>query len=96
MTLLNINSLPQGLPSAKIAWAFHSDCQEELLAMVPGMLRGEPTWKELKAHGVGWWVRSGDMLRRMVDKVSLLGSNDFWFKSFLRIFSIVLLISFYL
>ena len=37
--------------------------------MVPCMLRGEPNWKELKAHGAGWWVKSSDTLRRLVEKV---------------------------
>eukprot|EP00794_Sanderia_malayensis_P010274 gene10274-11329_t len=60
----------KGLASANIAWAFHSDCQEELLAMVPGMLRGEPTWQELKAHGVGWWVKSSDTLKRLIEKLA--------------------------
>ncbi len=40
--------------------------------MVPGMLRGEPTWKELRAHGVGWWVKSGDTLKRLIEKVCAL------------------------
>ena len=37
--------------------------------MVPCMLRGEPYWKELKAHGAGWWVKSSDTLKRLVEKV---------------------------
>lgn len=37
--------------------------------MVPPMLRGEPTWAELRQFGIGWWVRSDDTLRRLVEKV---------------------------
>lgn len=37
--------------------------------MIPGMSRNEPTWAELRAHGIGWWVRSNDLLRRTIEKV---------------------------
>lgn len=39
--------------------------------MVPCMLRGEPNWKELKASGAGWWVKSSDSLKRLTEKVLL-------------------------
>ena len=42
--------------------------------MVPCMLRGEPNWKELKAHGVGWWVKSSDTLKRLAEKVCVLSA----------------------
>jgi hypothetical protein len=37
--------------------------------MVPAMLRDAPTWPELRQFGIGWWVRSDDTLRRLVEKV---------------------------
>lgn len=43
--------------------------------MVPAMLRGEPTWPELRRFGVGWWVRSNDTLRRLIEKV---WKSAFW------------------
>ncbi|XP_057307228.1 dmX-like protein 1 [Hydractinia symbiolongicarpus] len=60
----------KGMMSSEFCWAFHSDCKEELLAMIPGMSRNEPTWAELRAHGIGWWVRSNDLLRRTIEKVA--------------------------
>ena len=43
--------------------------------MVPCMLRGEPNWKELKAHGAGWWVKSSDTLKRLIEKVFVFAST---------------------
>ncbi|KAK3717892.1 hypothetical protein QZH41_014895, partial [Actinostola sp. cb2023] len=60
----------KGLSTSYYGWAFHSESEEELLAMVPPMLRGEPTWPELRQFGVGWWVRSNDTLRRLIEKVA--------------------------
>lgn len=37
--------------------------------MVPAMLRGEPQWPELRCYGVGWWIRSNETLRRLIEKV---------------------------
>lgn len=37
--------------------------------MLPCMQKGEPTWPELKAMGVGWWLRSNNKLRRCIEKV---------------------------
>ncbi|XP_048584043.1 dmX-like protein 2 isoform X2 [Nematostella vectensis] len=60
----------KGLSSSYFGWAFHSESEEELLAMVPAMLRGEPTWPELRQYGVGWWIRSQDTLKRLMEKVA--------------------------
>ena len=62
----------QGLSSSKLVWAFHSETQEELLAMVPGMIRGEPSWNDLRQYGVGWWIKSNETLRRLIEKVCSL------------------------
>ena len=37
--------------------------------MVPPVLRGEATWSELRKYGIGWWIRSNDTLRRLIEKV---------------------------
>lgn len=37
--------------------------------MIPAMQRGDPQWSELRAVGVGWWIRNINTLRRMVEKV---------------------------
>lgn len=59
-----------GLSTCHFAWAFHSEAEEELLNMIPAMQRGDPQWSELRAVGVGWWIRNINTLRKMVEKVS--------------------------
>ena len=41
-----------------------------MLNMIPAMQRGDPQWSELKAVGVGWWIRNINTLRKMVEKVT--------------------------
>ncbi|XP_075457257.1 dmX-like protein 1 isoform X2 [Ascaphus truei] len=60
----------QGLSTGHFAWAFHSVAEEELLATLPAMQKGSPTWSELRAMGVGWWVRNTHNLRRCIEKVA--------------------------
>ncbi|XP_015742863.1 dmX-like protein 1 isoform X1 [Python bivittatus] len=62
--------LHQGLSSSHFAWAFHSIAEEELLNMLPAIQKGDPTWSELRAMGVGWWVRNTHNLRRCIEKVA--------------------------
>jgi hypothetical protein len=54
------------------AWAFHSEAEEELINMIPAIQRGDPQWSELRAMGIGWWVRNINTLRRCIEKVTLL------------------------
>ncbi|XP_077318349.1 dmX-like protein 1 isoform X1 [Lithobates pipiens] len=60
----------QGLSTSHFAWAFHSVAEEELLATLPPMQKGDPTWAELRAMGVGWWVRNTNGLRKCIEKVA--------------------------
>nr|XP_014352268.1 PREDICTED: dmX-like protein 1 [Latimeria chalumnae] len=62
--------LHQGLSTSHFAWAFHSVAEEELLNKLPAMQRGDPTWPELRAMGVGWWVRNINILRRCIERVA--------------------------
>ncbi|XP_048359644.1 dmX-like protein 1 isoform X1 [Sphaerodactylus townsendi] len=62
--------LHQGLSSSHFAWAFHSVAEEELLSMLPAMQKGDPTWSELRAMGIGWWLRNTHSLRRCIEKVA--------------------------
>uniref|UniRef100_A0A3Q2DCI4 Dmx like 1 n=1 Tax=Cyprinodon variegatus TaxID=28743 RepID=A0A3Q2DCI4_CYPVA len=62
--------LRQGLSTCQYSWAFHSEAEEELLNMLPALQKGEPTWAELRAMGVGWWLRSTNKLRRCIEKVA--------------------------
>ncbi|XP_068165550.1 dmX-like protein 1 isoform X2 [Antennarius striatus] len=69
----------QGLSTCHYAWAFHSEAEEELLNMLPALQKEETTWPELRAMGVGWWLRSNIKLRRCIEKVaraSLQRNND--------------------
>ncbi|XP_074022425.1 dmX-like protein 1 isoform X3 [Numenius arquata] len=62
--------LHQGLSTSHFAWAFHSVAEEELLSMLPAVQKGDPTWSELRAMGIGWWVRNIHSLRRCIEKVA--------------------------
>uniref|UniRef100_A0A8K9V4L1 Dmx-like 2 n=1 Tax=Oncorhynchus mykiss TaxID=8022 RepID=A0A8K9V4L1_ONCMY len=68
-SLNTVTCLPPGLSTCHFAWAFHSEAEEEMLNMIPAMQRGDPQWSELRAVGVGWWIRNINTLRRMVEKV---------------------------
>ncbi|XP_066271220.1 dmX-like protein 2 [Branchiostoma lanceolatum] len=60
----------QGLATSNFAWAFHSESEADLLNMIPTLHKGKPTWKELKALGVGWWLRNNNTLRTTMEKVA--------------------------
>ncbi|ERE84944.1 dmX-like protein 1 [Cricetulus griseus] len=47
-----------------------SQAEEELLNMLPAMQKDDPTWSELRAMGVGWWVRNSRILRKCIEKVA--------------------------
>ncbi|XP_057211721.1 dmX-like protein 1 [Triplophysa rosa] len=65
-----VQLLRQGLSTCHYAWAFHSEAEEELLHTLPALQREDPTWPELRAMGVGWWLRSTNKLRRCIEKVA--------------------------
>ena len=58
------------ITSASYAWAFHSDLQEDLLGMLPCMVKNKPVWSELKIFGVGWWIRNKSVITRLFEKVT--------------------------
>lgn len=45
-----------------LAWAYHSESQEELLNLIPSYAKGEPTWPMLRELGIGWWIRNLNLL----------------------------------
>lgn len=59
----------RGMCSADIAWAFHSESEEELLQLTPLYVRGTPRWSVLKELGVGWWLKNQTLLRTCIEKV---------------------------
>ncbi|KAJ8957603.1 hypothetical protein NQ314_006529 [Rhamnusium bicolor] len=56
----------QGVGNNNLAWAFHSESQEELLNLIPSYAKGEPTWTHLRELGVGWWIRNLALLKQCV------------------------------
>ncbi|OVA14729.1 WD40 repeat [Macleaya cordata] len=55
--------------SGLIGWAFHSDCQENLLNSV---LSNEPSWLEMRKFGVGFWFTNATQLRARMEKMARL------------------------
>ncbi|CAI7996408.1 DmX-like protein 2 [Geodia barretti] len=79
LALKNYLSLSESLPSgvrpgrlspADFIWAFHSDAEMELLAALPCVQRDDLRWSELRNAGVGWWLRSLDTLRRLMERLA--------------------------
>lgn len=68
-----------GLGPHNLVWAFHSETQEELVQLIPSLQKPSLRWAELRELGLGWWVRSNQLLRRIVEKVS----GQLWMKFFL-------------
>ena len=74
-------SLPSGVRPGRLApsdfiWAFHSDAEMELLAALPCVQRDDLKWSELRNAGVGWWLRSLETLRRLMEKVKFVKMCD--------------------
>lgn len=40
--------------------------------MIPAIQKGDPQWSELRAMGIGWWVRNINTLRRCIEKVLII------------------------
>ncbi|WVZ70093.1 hypothetical protein U9M48_018789 [Paspalum notatum var. saurae] len=55
--------------SASIAWAFQSDCHDDLLNSV---LSVEPTWPEMQKLGIGLWYTNVSQLRTRMEKLARL------------------------
>nr|XP_025046516.1 dmX-like protein 2 isoform X1 [Pelodiscus sinensis] len=68
--LYRVQLLHQGVSTCHFAWAFHSEAEEELINMIPAIQRGDLQWSELRAMGIGWWVRNINTLRRCIEKVA--------------------------
>lgn len=62
--------------------------------MIPAMQRGDPQWSELRAVGVGWWIRNINTLRKMVEKVPRPTQTIFFYLiSILHVFGLHCIIS---
>ncbi|KAG0465578.1 hypothetical protein HPP92_019742 [Vanilla planifolia] len=50
-----------------VAWAFQSDCQENLLSSI---LSTEPSWLEMRNLGMGFWFTDASQLRPRMEKLA--------------------------
>ncbi|KAK9881027.1 hypothetical protein WA026_014369 [Henosepilachna vigintioctopunctata] len=69
----------QGVGTNNLAWAFHSESQEELLNLIPSFAKAEPTWPQLRELGIGWWIRNINLLRQCIQvlaKASYMAKQD--------------------
>ncbi|XP_043715744.1 uncharacterized protein LOC122664110 [Telopea speciosissima] len=55
--------------SELMGWAFHSDCRENLFR---SFLSNEPSWKEMRNLGVGFWFTNSAELRTRMEKLARL------------------------
>ena len=60
-----------GIGTSNYAWAYHSECEQELLNALPRVLLGKDLkWSELRQYGVGWWLKSSNSLRVLIEKLA--------------------------
>ena len=62
-----------GLGTANFAWAFHSECEHELINSIPQLSeesKDDLTWLDLRQYGVGWWLKNLAILTKLFEKVS--------------------------
>lgn len=67
-----------GLGLHNIIWAFHSETQEELVQLILSS-GNKIVWSELRELGVGYWVRTNTLLRKIIEKlakVAFKAKND--------------------
>lgn len=57
------------IDSSSIAWAFQSDCHDNLFS---SLLPNEPSWLEMQSLGVGYWFTNAAGLRTKVRKTLYL------------------------
>lgn len=59
----SVNEQGWHVKSALIAWAFQSECKDDLLSST---LSSEPSWLEMRALGIGFWYNDVTQLRAKV------------------------------
>lgn len=70
-----------GLGSSVYTWAFHSECQQELLTSVTTnnalLMSSENesktpilTWHDLRQYGVGWWLKNQNLVKTLIERVA--------------------------
>lgn len=70
-----------GLGSSVYTWAFHSECQQELLDAIihsntnlTSLSEENKTpilnWSVLRQYGVGWWLRNPILIKNLIERVA--------------------------
>lgn len=70
-----------GLGSSVYTWAFHSECQQELLTSITtnnALLTSSEnesktpvlTWADLRQYGVGWWLKNQNLVKNLIERVA--------------------------
>jgi hypothetical protein len=61
-----------GLGTANFAWAFHSECEQELLNSILKVnnVNEKLTWADLRQYGVGWWLKSPTVLKNLAEQIA--------------------------
>ena len=69
-----------GLGTSVFTWAFHSECEQELLGTITncgGLTQTQDTgsskiltWTDLRQYGVGWWLKSPTLLKQLIERVA--------------------------
>lgn len=62
--------IASGIGEHNLVWAFHSESQDELVSLIPGVARNKPDWAELREFGVGWWLKKLEVLKKLIEKVA--------------------------
>jgi len=72
LPIANRNKLMEiGIGTSNYAWAYHSECEQELLNSLPKVLTGKDLkWPELRQYGVGWWLKSSNSLKVLIEKLA--------------------------
>uniref|UniRef100_A0A336LP03 CSON007414 protein n=1 Tax=Culicoides sonorensis TaxID=179676 RepID=A0A336LP03_CULSO len=60
----------QGVGTANIVWAFHSESEEELLNLIPSFSKNQCKWSTLKELGIGYWLRNITILRQCFERLA--------------------------
>ncbi|KAJ3333967.1 regulator of (H+)-ATPase in vacuolar membrane [Blyttiomyces sp. JEL0837] len=58
------------LSNRDIAWAFYSDSQDNLVDFVSQSFGGKPLWKDVRALGMGFWLRNLETLKKQVEAIA--------------------------
>jgi hypothetical protein len=73
-----------GLGTVNYAWAFHSECEQELINsiskfslvetnnqdLIQKNVNSAITWSDLRQYGIGWWLKNTTILRQLIEKLA--------------------------